>query len=281
MQITDTGEPAAGSGSADRAASLLRLLTPLVRQDRTTPRRRPPGDPDRPPRIRRLGEAESGYEVVFQAQVVAEALNALGVEGALVAGNSLGAVVVASLAEQASQLVDRAVVIDMAPNTRTSGRACVHRPARLSAGPRRSAGGSLELRGARRLQESFAPGFDVESGFDDPDQAACRLRRDDHLLDTAPGEVEDFLDDETLDERFTRVPVPLMVIFGAEDQIFDAEEAVRRFAGVPGVRTELVEGAGHAPQVEEAGGGRGAARGVLGGRRAGRARPRRGARREA
>ena len=34
---------------------------------------------------------ESGYEIATQAQVVAEAMNQLGVEGALVAGNSMGA----------------------------------------------------------------------------------------------------------------------------------------------------------------------------------------------
>ena len=63
----------------------------------------------------------------------------------------------------------------------------------------------------------------------------------------------DYRDEMPLDERFTRVPVPLMVIFGAEDQIFDAEEATRSASDVPGVRTEIVDGAGHAPQVEEAG----------------------------
>ena len=280
VQITDTGEPAAGSGQPIvllhcYACSLhwFDKIEPLLAEGH------------RVIRIDLLGfggseKPESGYEVVFQAQVVAEAY-ALGVEGALVAGNSLGAVVVASLAEQASQLVDRAVVIDMAPNTRTSGGPAVHRPARLSAGPRR---GALEdhpnfaVRDA--YKESFAPASTWRAASD-PDQVLADYDAMTYTsFDTAPGEVEDFLDDETLDERFTRVPVPLMVIF-AEDQIFDAEEAVERFAGVPGVRTELVEGAGHAPQVEEAGGGRGAARGVLGGRRAGRARPRRGARREA
>ena len=121
VQITDTGEPAAGSGQPIvllhcYACSLhwFDKIEPLLAEGH------------RVIRIDLLGfggseKPESGYEVVFQAQVVAEALNALGVEGALVAGNSLGAVVVASLAEQASQLVDRAVVIDMAPNTRTSG----------------------------------------------------------------------------------------------------------------------------------------------------------------
>ena len=64
---------------------------------------------------------ESGYEIPAQAAVVAEAMNQLGVQGALVAGNSMGGAVTTSLAEQASQLVDRAVVIDTAPNTSDYG----------------------------------------------------------------------------------------------------------------------------------------------------------------
>ncbi len=45
--------------------------------------------------------------------------------------------------------------------------------------------------------------------------------------------------------------MPLLVIFGAEDQVFDAEQAVEGYADVPGVQTEIVDEAGHAPQVEQ------------------------------
>ena len=41
-----------------------------------------------------------------------------------------------------------------------------------------------------------------------------------------------------------------MVIFGAEDQIFDADEAIAAYEEIPGVRTATIEGAGHSPQVE-------------------------------
>ena len=64
---------------------------------------------------------ESGYSVPEQAATVAEALSELEVQGALVAGNSMGGSVTTSLAEQASQLVDRAVMIDMAPDTDNFG----------------------------------------------------------------------------------------------------------------------------------------------------------------
>ncbi len=68
---------------------------------------------------------ESGYSIPEQASTVAEALIELDVQGALVAGNSMGGAVTASLAEQASQLVDRAVMIDMAPNATTSATDCL------------------------------------------------------------------------------------------------------------------------------------------------------------
>ena len=59
---------------------------------------------------------QSGYSMEDQAALVGEALNQLGVEGAVVVGHSLGATVAAALAEQSSELVDRVVDIDQAPD---------------------------------------------------------------------------------------------------------------------------------------------------------------------
>ncbi len=197
---------------------------------------------------------ESGYEIPTQAQVVAEALNQLGVSGALVAGNSMGAMVTASLAEQASQLVDRAVVIDMAPNTTDFGSG-LPLLARLAYTPvLGQAMWRLTPDSVVRssYDESVAPGFDLDSGFDDPDQVVSDFRAMTYTsFDGAHTASDDYLDELPLDERFKGVPVPLMVIFGAEDQIFDAQQAIDGFTDVPGVKTELVEGAGHAPQIEK------------------------------
>jgi pimeloyl-ACP methyl ester carboxylesterase len=197
---------------------------------------------------------ESGYEIPTQAAMVAEALNELDVQGALVAGNSMGAMVTASLAEQASQLVDRAVVIDMAPNTDDYGDG-LPLLARLGYVP--VLGEALwritpDFAVRDAYQESFAPGFDVESGFDEPDQVLADFDAMTYTsFDDASDEADAYGDEIPLDERFKQVPVPLMVIFGAEDQVFDAEQAVEGYADVPGVQTEIVEGAGHAPQVEQ------------------------------
>ena len=45
--------------------------------------------------------------------------------------------------------------------------------------------------------------------------------------------------------------MPLLAIFGAEDQIYDARGALSAYAAVPGARTALIAGAGHSPNVEK------------------------------
>ena len=197
---------------------------------------------------------ESGYSIPEQAATVAEALNQLDVQGALVVGNSMGGSVTTSLAEQASQLVDRAVIIGMAPNTDDFGPGLPFL-AELSYTP--VIGEAMwritpDFAIRNQVQEAFAPGFDIETGFDDPDQVVEDYRAMTYTSnDETPAATDDFADELPLDERFKRTPVPLMVIFGAEEQIFDPELAIQGYEDVPGVQTELIEDAGHAPQVEQ------------------------------
>ena len=45
--------------------------------------------------------------------------------------------------------------------------------------------------------------------------------------------------------------MPILAIFGAEDQIYDDPAiALETYDEVPGAITEMVEGAGHSPNVE-------------------------------
>jgi pimeloyl-ACP methyl ester carboxylesterase len=254
VQVTDSGEPA-GTNPGQPIVLLHCYACSLHWFDRIEPIL---AERHRVIRVDLLGfggseKPESGYEISSQAAVVAEALSVLDVQGALVVGNSMGAAVAASLAEQASQIVDRAVVIGMAPNTRDFGGDLPFL-ARLGYVP--VLGEALyritpDFAVRDAYAESFAPDFEMESGFDDPDQVFADEEAMTYTsYDEAPAATEDFLDEEPLNARFQRVPVPLLVIFGAEDQIFDAEQAVEGFGDVPGVRTEIVAEAGHAPQVE-------------------------------
>jgi pimeloyl-ACP methyl ester carboxylesterase len=199
-------------------------------------------------------KSETGYSIPEQASTVAEAMAELEVQGALVAGNSMGGSVAASLAEQASQLVDRAVLIDMAPSRDDFGDGL---PFLAKLGYTPVLGEAMwrltpDFAIRDGFAEAFAPGFDAESGFNDPDQVVEDFRAMTYTsYDTASEEANDFTEEMPLDERFRQTPVPLMVIFGADDQIFDAELSLEGFEDVSGVRTELIEGAGHAPQVEK------------------------------
>ena len=187
----------------------------------------------------------TGYSMENQAQIIAQALNQLGVEGATVVGHSLGATVATALAEQSSELVDRLVIVDQAP-----GRGYGSFDLLTSATFVPVLGEALwrtkvDFTIRDGLEQAFAPGFDV------PDQFVDDVKRMTYTAyDHSGAEAGDYTDQEPLDERIRAAYVPLLVIFGADDQIYDARESLSAYADVPGARTEQIAGAGHSPNVE-------------------------------
>jgi pimeloyl-ACP methyl ester carboxylesterase len=196
----------------------------------------------------------AGYSIDDQASAVAEALAKLGVVGATVVGHSLGGSVVTSLAQQSPQLAPRVVIIDQAPEgtgDESLGQRLGYWPVIGQAVDRLVQVAPTSLV-RNQYGEAFAPGYKISSGFDNPDQPVADLRamtftsyKDVH------DEAENFADEVPLDKRLTAAHVALLVIFGAEDQIYDAQEAVARYAQVPGAQTHLIPGAGHSPNVEK------------------------------
>ncbi|HMA27153.1 MAG TPA: alpha/beta fold hydrolase, partial [Solirubrobacterales bacterium] len=106
-----------------------------------------------------------------------------------------------------------------------------------------------------QYDQAFAPGYDISSGFDNPDQPVDDLRAMTYTAyKNTVDEEKNFVDEQPLDQRLAATHVPLQVIFGAEDQIYDAQEAVDRYRrNVPGAQTHLIPGAGHSPNVEKPG----------------------------
>jgi pimeloyl-ACP methyl ester carboxylesterase len=103
-----------------------------------------------------------------------------------------------------------------------------------------------------QYDQAFAPGFSISTGFENPDQVVDDLRVMTYTaFDHSSDAERDYTDQEPLDERLAAIHVPLLVIFGAQDQIYDAQEAIARYAAVPGAQTHLIEGAGHSPNVEK------------------------------
>jgi pimeloyl-ACP methyl ester carboxylesterase len=103
-----------------------------------------------------------------------------------------------------------------------------------------------------QYEDVFAPGFSIASGFPNPDQPVDDLRAMTYTAfkDTKNAE-EDFVDGAPLDQRLTASHTPLLAIFGAEDQLYDAEDALDRYRQVPGAQVHLIPGAGHSPNVEK------------------------------
>ena len=196
----------------------------------------------------------SGYSIPDQASAVAEALATLGVRDATVVGHSLGGTVATALAEQSPELASRVVNIDQAPDDSFEDLSLSqHAGTWPVVGPalNRLAQISPDSIVRSQYQQAFAPDFNISAGFENSDQVVEDLRAMNYdAFDQSSDAEGDYTDERPLDERITAAGVPLLVIFGAEDQIYDAEEALARYEAVPGVRTELIEGAGHSPNVE-------------------------------
>ncbi len=189
----------------------------------------------------------SGYTPPNQATVVAEALKRLDVSDATVVGHSLGGSVTVALSEQDPELVGRAVIIDMPPDNSygdlgfIAGLAFqpVLGPALWRIKP------DLSVRDG--LGVAFAPGYDV------PDAFVEDVKRMTYTsYDESPSGVDDYLDEEPLDQRMAASGQPLMVLMGAEEQVIDdPERALGQYeSSVPTAQTRLVAGAGHSPNVE-------------------------------
>ena len=197
----------------------------------------------------------AGYSIDDQATVVAEALAKLGVANATVVGHSLGGSLVTALAQRSPQLASRVVIIDQTPEDGFENESLAQR---VSYWPIVGQATDRLLRITPKstvrdqYEEAFAPGYDISRGFDNPDQPVDDLRAMTYTAykDTYDAE-KDFVAQSPLDERLATTRLPTMVIFGAQDQLYDAQAAVDRYRqNVPGVQTHLIPGAGHSPNVE-------------------------------
>jgi pimeloyl-ACP methyl ester carboxylesterase len=195
---------------------------------------------------------QSGYEIEAQGAAVAEALNSLGVQGATVVGHSLGGMVATSLAEQASELVDRLVLIGVPSEAGESSlpftESLISTPVIGQALWRVRLDAMIE----NGYGSAFAPGTDVGSAFPgDPGRVVDdnRAMTYDSFTQARDG-ADEFMAAEAVAARIPATGVPLMWIDGSEDQIIDAAAVAEKFHAVPGAITKLIDGAGHSPAVE-------------------------------
>lgn len=192
-----------------------------------------------------------GFTIAEQATAVAEALSTLGVEGATVVGHSMGGYVAAELAGQASQLVDRVAVLGTPASADGSSLPFL---ARLTYAP---VLGQAVWRARfpalvkSQYESAFAPGFDLETAFGNPDQV---VEDNDAMTfssyEGAGAGGRDFIEAESMVSRLTRAAVPFLAVLGSEDQIVDTELSEEEYAGVPGAEIRVFDGVGHSPHLE-------------------------------
>ncbi len=193
---------------------------------------------------------KSGYSMEEQGRLVALALGKLRVQGAVVVGHSMGFDVATALAAESSELVDRLVAIDNAPDPSFGDLPFT---ARLTFTP-------VLGQGLRRIapdfaiedgyESAFAPGYDLGDFSDQviDDYNAMTYTS----YDRSAAESDDYGDELPLDQRVRDAAVPLLVIFGEEDQLYDdPDAAAQAYGDVPGARITVLPDTGHSPNVEK------------------------------
>lgn len=190
----------------------------------------------------------SGYTPKNQALVVSEALEHLHVRGAEIVGHSLGGTVAVALAQEDPQLVGRVVIVDMPPDNSYGSLGflanLIFRPvigeALWTIKPDFAVREGLEI--------AFAPGFHVPDAFVDDVKRLTYT-----AYDNTPAGENQYLAEESLDQRLKGAGKPLMVLMGAEEQIVDdPQRALAQYKrAVPSAQTHLIPGAGHSPNVEK------------------------------
>ena len=195
---------------------------------------------------------QGGYEIDNQGAAVAEALNSLGVQGATVVGHSLGGMVATSLAESASELVDRIVLIGTPSTSGDTSLPFLERMVHVPVIGQATWRLRFDTTIKSGYQSAFAPGVDVSTIFPgDPDRVVDDNRAMTYDSFTkASEEADNYLEQQSISSRLSATGVPLMFIDGSEDQVIDAEAVAEEFHAVPGAITKVIDGVGHSPNVE-------------------------------
>ena len=82
--------------------------------------------------------------------------------------------------------------------------------------------------------DAFAPGYEISDGFPNPDQVVNDYNAMTFTsFKQSAQEDEDYVDAMALDQRLRQIPVPLLSVFGDEDQICDPASSPGRLRGGP------------------------------------------------
>lgn len=187
-----------------------------------------------------------GYEIENQAQLVAAALEKLGVRRAMIVGHSMGGAVASALVQENRQLVERIAVLGSEPR---EGFAELPFAGKVAGWPvvgeltRRLAPDQVIKAG---LDSAFADGTEVPDEFvDDLDGMTYSA------YDKSGEGSREFVEETPPAVRIRNARVPLLVIFGREDDIVDPDAAFAWRDTVRRARLVMLDDVGHSPHWEE------------------------------
>jgi pimeloyl-ACP methyl ester carboxylesterase len=187
-----------------------------------------------------------GYDIPTQASRVGLALDKLGVSRMTVIGHSGGCAVATALAEQRPDAVVALALIDFGPSldakipeSRLTRLVLTRFPGSLIWRLKTEA---TVRKGARAgfTRPVEIPDAMIEDALRMPHRAFVGAMR-------APVK---YLEELSLPNRLCALGLPLLVIFGAEDQRWRSSSA-GDYRVVPGARVELLPGVGHTPILED------------------------------
>lgn len=165
-------------------------------------------------------------------------LDALALENVTLVGSSFGGWIAAAIAVKPSPRVRRLVLID---------------PVGVKFGAREERD-IVDIWGQRRVDLDAMTFHDPEKAridyaslSDDDLLALARNREAEALFGWSP-----YMHDPKLVRRLHRIVVPTLVLWGASDRIVTPDYGRAYARAIPGARFEMIENAGHLPQIERA-----------------------------
>ena len=194
----------------------------------------------------RLTNPAGRYDISTLARRAALALERLGVSRVTVIGHSSGCTIATALAEQRPDAVVGLALIDMGPDL--DAKIPERLLLRLSLTPfpgrllwRLRTGASIR----KAARSAFTRPVDIPAAF--LEQMMGVTHRDFVGAMRAPLH---YLGQRSLPDRLAPLGLPVLVVFGAEDQRWRSSSAAA-YRAVPGARVELLPGVGHTPMMED------------------------------